>query len=303
MSKNEIKCLLSLANSGDNKNLTEKLDDFLNKSESARVHDIVHQKSGDGLLHILARFGHTHCLETLLLKPRVFVDQRNLEDKTALHEAAQCGQKEALKLLLKSGAQVNSLKRADWTPLMLAVTKPDNLGCVELLVGGGADVQLVNKDGWTAFHLAVRTGDLSMVEYLLQGWPGCWDNVSKNGRTVLHTACLAGQEQVVRKLLQVMDMSRVNCQDSCGSTPVMDAVRGDYLDCVQHLLAVKDLNLGVVDRMGRSVVQVAAQAGALRSLELLRDECGSGCCSGWCFKIPGVVEGRVWFRLLLRLVL
>ena len=26
--------------------------------------------------------------------------------------------------------------------------------------------------------------------------------------------------------------------------------------------------------MGRSVVQVAAQAGALRSLELLRDECG-----------------------------
>ena len=171
---------------------------------------------------------------------------------------------------------------------MLAVTKPDNLGCVELLVGGGADVQLVNKDGWTAFHLAVRTGDLSMVEYLLQGWPGCWDTVSKNGRTVLHTACLAGQEQVVRKLLQVMDMSRVNCQDSCGSTPVMDAVRGDYLDCVQHLLAVKDLNLSVLDRYVMCcvcVVIVVFQDGK---------ECGSGCCSGWCFKIPGVVEGRVW---------
>ena len=189
MSKDQVKCLLNLANSGDLANLSDKLDDYLSGSQTARLQDIVHQKSGDGLLHILSRFGHLDCLRCLLTKPHVSVDQRNLEDKAALHEAAQFGQDEAVGILLDHGAQVNSLKRADWTPLMLAATKLNNLASVKLIIAAGADLSLVNKDGWTAFHLAVRTGDLRLVEFLLQAEPGCWQTASKNGRTPLHTAC------------------------------------------------------------------------------------------------------------------
>ena len=116
MSKENIKSLLTLANSGDLTNLSIKLDDYLTMTTNARVHDIVHLKSGDGLIHILARCGHVDCLNFLLTKTKVFVDQRNLEDKTALHEAAQFGQDKAVEILLQHGGQVDSLKRADWTP-------------------------------------------------------------------------------------------------------------------------------------------------------------------------------------------
>ena len=51
---------------------------------------------------------------------------------------------------------MDALKRADWTPLMLACTKPGNGSIIAALLEGGADPSLQNKDGWTAFHLSAR---------------------------------------------------------------------------------------------------------------------------------------------------
>ena len=137
---------------------------------------------------------------------------------------------------------------------MLATTKGNNLASIKLLIEAGADVRLVNKDGWTSFHLAVRTGDLSLLAYLLATDPECSVTVSRNGRTPLYTACLAGLLHVVRWLL-LLDTA-VNCPDYCGSTPVMDAARGDHLDCVQSLLVRRELDLSVHDRYSLCVVMV-----------------------------------------------
>ena len=155
--------LLSLAINGEVVRLEDQLSAYLGESPSQHVGDVVHPKTGDGLLHVAARGGHLPCLEYLLRTAGCGVDQRNLEFKTALHEAAQTGHHEAVRLLLESGAEVDSLKRADWTPLMLAATKAGNWKAVELLLEAGAEPGTVNKDGWTALHLAVRTGDLETV--------------------------------------------------------------------------------------------------------------------------------------------
>ena len=47
----------------------------------------------------------------------------NLDGKTLLHEASQFSQVEIVCLLLQHNVKVDPLKRADWTPLMLACTK------------------------------------------------------------------------------------------------------------------------------------------------------------------------------------
>ena len=52
-----------------------------------------------------------------------FLDVRNSEGKTPLHEAAQFARFESVQYLLDHGCDVNALKRADWTPLMLAATR------------------------------------------------------------------------------------------------------------------------------------------------------------------------------------
>lgn len=86
-----------------------------------------------------------------------------------------------------SGATIDPLKRADWTPLMLACTKR-NLQVIRHLIENGANLRLENKDGWTSFHLACREGDKEIVNYLLDVDGSVWNNVTKNGRTPLHTA-------------------------------------------------------------------------------------------------------------------
>ena len=49
---------------------------------------------------------------------------------------------------------VNILKRADWTPLMMAALKKKSLNVIRLLVEAGADIKQRNKDGWTALNIA-----------------------------------------------------------------------------------------------------------------------------------------------------
>lgn len=79
------------------------------------------------------------------------------------------------------------MKRADWTPLMLACTK-QNLDIIQILTENGASPTLRNKDGWNSFHLACREGNVAIVSHLLSKDPTLWQSKSRNDRTPLHTA-------------------------------------------------------------------------------------------------------------------
>ena len=149
MCDNKHRTLLSACNEGDKTKLIVALGEFFTVDNYVVFSEIVYRKSGDGLLHVLARYGHIDCLSLLLMewdgRDHVNIEQRNLDGKTALHEAAQSSQGETVKLLLSAGAKVDQLKRADWTPLMLAVTKVGNVDVVRHLTAAGADLHLANK--------------------------------------------------------------------------------------------------------------------------------------------------------------
>ena len=71
-------------------------------------------KNGDTPLLTAARYGQTSILETLHADYNVTLEHTNADGKTALHEAAQTGHLECVKFLIRSGAHVDSLKKADW---------------------------------------------------------------------------------------------------------------------------------------------------------------------------------------------
>ena len=261
--------LLAAAQHGD----LPAFEAVLAKEEAAghEIGQIVHSRSGDSALHVAARAGHSSILEVLLAHG-LGVEVRNLEGKTALHEAAQAGNLAAVSVLLNAGAEVDAIKRADWTPLMLACTKQYNIQVVQKLLEAGASIGLQNKDGWTAWHLAVRTGDLPLLNLLLAASPQCWETVSKNGRTPLHTACLAGHTEVLDLLLANPGLRcDINAVDSCGNTPLLESARGGHPDCMLLLKQQPGLDLNVRDSMVRGVGQVAVQAGALQCLNLCKE--------------------------------
>ncbi|KAM9311770.1 ankyrin repeat domain-containing protein 16 [Gastrophryne carolinensis] len=229
-------------------------------------------RSGDTMLHYAARHGHlpllTYLLEVLVMP----VEIMNNDYKRALHEAASMGHRDCLLYLLAKGAQVDCLKKADWTPLMMACTKT-NLEVIKDLIKHKANPMLKNKDGWNSFHIASREGDPAIITYLLDVFPDIWNTESKIKRTPLHTAAMHGCFNVVEILLQRCGYD-ADCQDSCGVTPFMDAVQNGHLHIAQLLVEKKKVCVTTVDKMGAQALHFAAVTGQDQSIQYLVSHLG-----------------------------
>ncbi|KAM4678227.1 ankyrin repeat domain-containing protein 16 isoform 2-T2 [Discoglossus pictus] len=229
-------------------------------------------RSGDTVLHYAARHGHLPILTYLVEVLNMDVEVLNGDYKRPLHEAASMGHRDCLLYLLSRGAAVDSLKKADWTPLMMACTKKI-LEVIRDLIEHGANPLLKNKDGWNCFHIATREGDPDIIRYLLDICPGIWNTESKIKRTPLHTAAMHGCFEVVEVLLERCNYEP-DCKDSCGVTPFMDAVQNGHLRIAQLLIDKKQVSYTSLDNMGAQALHLAAVTGQDQALEYLVSRLG-----------------------------
>lgn len=224
-------------------------------------------RSGDTLLHYAARHGNLRILSYLVETLAMDVELFNNDYKRALHEAASMGHRDCLLYLLDRGAAVDCLKKADWTPLMMACTRR-NLEMIQVLIQHGANPLLKNKDGWNCFHIASREGDPSIIQYLLDVSPNIWNTESKIKRTPLHTAAMHGCLEVVKVLLERCNYEP-DSRDKCGVTPFMDAIQNGHLDIARLLLEKHKACFTAKDALGSEPLHqaaVTAQDDALRFL-------------------------------------
>ncbi|XP_026182125.1 ankyrin repeat domain-containing protein 16 [Mastacembelus armatus] len=224
-------------------------------------------RSGDTLLHYAARHGHLDIVEYLIKRVGMDVEVYNNDYKRPLHEAASMGHKACVEYLLREGAKVDSLKKADWTPLMMACTRR-NLNVIKELLHHGADPELRNKDGWNSFHIACREGDPLVVQHLLLVAPDVCRTESKTRRTPLHTAAMHGCDEVVRILLDRCGYTP-DSRDSCGVTPFMDAVRNGHISVARQLLEKHQASPIATDLLGAQSVHQVAVTGQEEALQFL----------------------------------
>jgi len=89
------------------------------------------------------------------------------EGFTPLHQAALHGCHQIIKLLIKEGANVNSItKHNKATPLHLSVYK-NNVECTELLLNNGALINAQDRSLRTPLHYACMFGHFSSIRSLL----------------------------------------------------------------------------------------------------------------------------------------
>jgi ankyrin repeat protein len=91
----------------------------------------------------------------LKAKPSLAIE-KDFHGFSLLHYAAMSGNKEAVGLLLKDGADLNARDILGWTPLDEAANL-GHAGVVNLLIAAGADINPSNH-GYTALWCAVRCG-------------------------------------------------------------------------------------------------------------------------------------------------
>jgi ankyrin repeat protein len=119
---------------------------------------------------------------------------------TALHLAAFFGHVEAVRLLLRHGAKLESVAENPMRvrPLHSAAASGDR-AVVRLLVDAGADLDAKQEGGFTPLHAVAQNGDDEGVELLLEAG-ALPDPRTDDGRTPEDLALAAGHRMLAARL-------------------------------------------------------------------------------------------------------
>jgi uncharacterized protein len=154
-------------------------------------------------------------------------------NETRLEQALKAGDKEAVKFLLKQGADVNAADPDGTTPLHWAANTGDT-ETVQLLLRAGANPKARNRYGATPLSLAAGTANAAVIDLLLKAGADPAATLP-NGQTILMTAARTGNPEAVKLLIN--RGSDVNAREATyGETALMWASAENHPGAVQALL-------------------------------------------------------------------
>ena len=156
-------------------------------------------------------------------------------DSSQLFEAVRIRDTEAVRGLLRDGADAGARRGDGATALHWAVLRQD-VETTELLLEAGADPGAANDHGVTPLALACTNGDAVLVRRLLQAGAGA-DAATSMGETALMACTRGGSPAAVAALLE-HGAGNVNARESSrGQTALMWAAAHGEPDAVRMLLA------------------------------------------------------------------
>ena len=190
---------------------------------------------------------------------------------TPLIEAACCGHKDVVKVLLDAGADPNHKDGKGYSPLLriAGYMYGTRREIFQLLLEGGADPNCKSLHGDIPLHMAVMSGHTGVVHMLLNG--GAQPNKEdKNGCTALHIAVnnYSNSKYVVQMLLE--RGADPNMTNQWGQTPLHFASTKQYKDVIKVLLD-RGAQLNKEDNDGRTPLHWAANHGQQEVVQLLLD--------------------------------
>uniref|UniRef100_A0A8C9LFU1 Ankyrin repeat and SOCS box containing 2 n=1 Tax=Pavo cristatus TaxID=9049 RepID=A0A8C9LFU1_PAVCR len=179
-------------------------------------------------LHEAAYYGQVGCLRLLQKAYPGTIDQRTLNEETALFLATSRGNLDCLLALLQAGAEPDISNKARETPLYKACERK-NAEAARLLVQYNADTNHRCNRGWTALHEAVSRNDLETMDILVKGGAKI-ESTNSYGITSLFVAAESGQLEALRYLAKCGEYS---C--AIGTPLLISSGHCSQAEDVQHL--------------------------------------------------------------------
>ncbi len=197
----------------------------------------------------IVKSGDHAALRAALIRP-VDVNAREVDGTTALHWAARNDDAEAVRLLLKAGAQPDAANRYSVTPIALAAANGD-APIVEALVAAGADPNTTPPAGEPVLMTAARAGSVETVRCLISHGADVNAHERSLGETALIWAAAGDHADVVKLLI-------ANGADLDGRSNLADFPR-------------RQTGLVVLPRGQWTALMFAARQGAVNAARVLVD--------------------------------
>ena len=190
-----------------------------------------------------------------------------------LHEAANSGNYDELKRLVKRGQHdIDGPDAEGRAPLMHAVHQ-HHVECAELLLKEGADINLQAKDGSTSLHEAVYNSTVEMMWLLLNNGADVRAR-DQDGREPVHWATDNPSGPKCMAVLLSKYRVNVDVMDDADMTPLMWAACHNQALMVRHLLDMA-ADIHEKDMDGKTALDWAVHTDSIDALNLLLDFEGS----------------------------
>lgn len=175
-----------------------------------------------------------------------------------------------LELILKSGANVNTITAKGKTPLITTIIDPnvkdkERLNIINILLEYGTDINQITYEGGSALSYAIKRRNRSTVNFLLEHNAKV-DLRLKSNKTCLMTACQEGYENYVNLLLD-HDADPNLLADSDVSALTLAASKGH--DNIIQILLNYNAKLEPDLKCAPTALKTATKLGYLNTVKLL----------------------------------
>lgn len=178
------------------------------------------------------RDGNTQLVEKFLDKNPELLNAKNEDGLTPLNLAAEKGQLEVTKLLLKKGADPLIGDNENSVPIHLAAIS-GSIPIADLLLNNGVDIDTKDDNGLTALHFALSRRQAEMAKHLI-GVGADVKIITGNGFSSLQFAAICGDLDIVKLLID--RKVNVNSRMNNGYTPLFSAVSYGNIEVVKYLV-------------------------------------------------------------------
>ncbi|MBI3399870.1 MAG: ankyrin repeat domain-containing protein [Acidobacteria bacterium] len=187
----------------------------------------------------------------------------------AVADAAMKGDRDAVRALLKQGADASAGQGDGMTALHWAAERGDAT-MIEMLAHAGANIDAVTRIGhYTPLHLASTAGSAPAVAALLKAGADVKAKTTPSGVTALHLAASSGNTDVITLLLE--GDADVNAKESeWGQTPLMFAAAENRASAIRLLVARgadPEVTTNAIDIAHQTALDRAASAAQRKVLE------------------------------------
>lgn len=179
--------------------------------------------------------GNARVVEYLL--SRGAAPTQSSSDYSLLHEAAERGHADVVRLLIETGMDINEADERGRTPLHAACGAVDRADLVRLLLDAGADPTTIDDQGLTPLELAVSAGSVEsttlLADHLRPADPETADIALATARAF--RACMDDDVDTVSRLV-VADSRLLVQRDIEGDMPLHVAAGAGSARVVEYLL-------------------------------------------------------------------
>lgn len=189
-----------------------------------------------------------------------------------IFKAAEANDIEAVKLLIKNGANLNNRPEL---PLITAI-ELNNFDMVKLLVENGANVHLWDNYDRPPVHVACDNKNLQILKFLVENGADIDTQQEESDDYLIHVAADKGSCEIAEFILDEFDKlnvhrySIINVTNNDGETPLHRAAAGDDNNPMIEWLIKNGANINRKDDYGNTPIQEAEEWDNFKNVEILK---------------------------------